>query len=381
MSEYQYYDFKAIDHALTKSEMAELRAISTRAVITSTSFTNHYEWGNLKADPLKLLETYFDAFVYVANWGTREFCLRLPMKLIDPKLFKAMLPGKTARVRRAGEYALVIFESEVETDDWDDGTGWMGSLVSLRSDLLRGDLRCLYLGWLLSVEDEEISAGAMEPPIPDGLNELSATHESFIEFLGIDEDLVKVAAAASAPLKAGPSNQEVAAWIRCLPEKDKDDLLISAVSQHGEQWKNVLLRHFQSHGVSTPGLDHPAQRRKAGDLLAAARACAEERERRLSARRAAEAAQKKAQEEAERAKYLDDLAKREGAVWKQVAALVEERKPKDYDKAILLLTDLHDLAIRRGREFTFDAALEKLRTAHSSKSSFLRRLTEARLME
>ena len=63
MSEYQYYDFKAIDRALTKTEMAALRAVSTRAVITSTSFTNHYEWGDLKADPLKLLEKYFDTTV------------------------------------------------------------------------------------------------------------------------------------------------------------------------------------------------------------------------------------------------------------------------------------------------------------------------------
>ena len=56
MSEYQYYDFRAIDRALTKAEMAELRSVSTRAVITSSSFTNHYEWGDLKADPLKLVE-------------------------------------------------------------------------------------------------------------------------------------------------------------------------------------------------------------------------------------------------------------------------------------------------------------------------------------
>ena len=59
MSEYQYYDFKTIDRALTKTEMAALRSISTRAVITSTSFTNHYEWGDLKADPLKLLADVF----------------------------------------------------------------------------------------------------------------------------------------------------------------------------------------------------------------------------------------------------------------------------------------------------------------------------------
>ena len=124
MSEYQYYDFKAIDHALTKTEMAALRAISTRAVITTTSFTNHYEWGDLKADPLKLLERYFDAFLYVANWGTREFHLRLPQGLVDFKHLKSILPGKSKRARSAGQFVLVTFESEVESnEDWDDGAG------------------------------------------------------------------------------------------------------------------------------------------------------------------------------------------------------------------------------------------------------------------
>ena len=102
MSEYQYYDFKAIDRELTKAEMTALRSISTRAVITSTSFTNHYEWGDLKADPLKLLAEYFDAFVYVANWGTRELCFRLPQELVDSKQLKSMLPGKTVSVRSSG---------------------------------------------------------------------------------------------------------------------------------------------------------------------------------------------------------------------------------------------------------------------------------------
>lgn len=135
MSEYQYYDFRAIDRALTKVEMAELRSISTRAVITSTSFTNHYEWGDLKANPLKLLERYFDAFLYVANCGTRAFHLRLPQDLADYKVLSAMLPGEAAQVRRAGRYLIVGFESEPELDDWDDGAGWMGSLLSVRSEL------------------------------------------------------------------------------------------------------------------------------------------------------------------------------------------------------------------------------------------------------
>ena len=51
MSEYHSYEFQAIDRPLGEKEMAELRAISTRAVITATSFTNTYQWGDLKADP------------------------------------------------------------------------------------------------------------------------------------------------------------------------------------------------------------------------------------------------------------------------------------------------------------------------------------------
>ena len=67
-------------------------------------------------------------------------------------------------------------------------------------------------------------------------------------------------------------------------------------------------------------------------------------------KRAAEAARKKAKEEANRALYLDHLAKRENAVWKQVDAYIQKRQPNDYDRAVILLTDLHDLAVRQGDE-------------------------------
>ena len=299
MSEYQYYDFKAIDRALTRAEMTALRSISTRAVITSTSFTNHYEWGDLKADPLKLLAEYFDAFVYVANWGTRELCFRLPQELVDAKQLKAMLPGKTASVRSSGQFVIVAFESEVELDDdWDDGTGWMGSLVSLRSDLLRGDFRCLYLRWLLCLQNEGFSGDALEPPVPAGLRELSAPLDSLIEFLGINEDLIEVAASASELLRAGPSRKELVAWIRGLPEKEKDGLLADALTESDERWRIELLRRFQHENA--PGSGNGAiDRRTVEDILTASHARADERAQKLNAKRAAEAARLNAKEEAD----------------------------------------------------------------------------------
>ena len=84
MSEYQYYEFQSVDRPLTQTERQELRAISTRARITASSFTNHYDWGDLKADPALLLERYFDLFLYLANWGSRRFAVRLPAGVLMP---------------------------------------------------------------------------------------------------------------------------------------------------------------------------------------------------------------------------------------------------------------------------------------------------------
>jgi hypothetical protein len=125
-----------------------------------------------------------------------------------------MIPGATVRVRRAARFVIVEFGSDSEWDGEDDGTRWMASLMPLRSDLLRGDLRCLYLGWLRRAQDGGLEEDELEPPVPAGLQELSGSLDALIELLEINEDLVEVAAQASRPLAAGPSRKEVSAWIR-----------------------------------------------------------------------------------------------------------------------------------------------------------------------
>ena len=50
-SEYEYYEFLALDRPLTSKQREELRQLSTRAEITATRFTNEYHWGNFRGDP------------------------------------------------------------------------------------------------------------------------------------------------------------------------------------------------------------------------------------------------------------------------------------------------------------------------------------------
>lgn len=69
MSEYQYYEFLAIDRPLDADARATLRDISSRARITATSFTNSYQWGDFKGDPVALMEHWFDLHLYATNSG------------------------------------------------------------------------------------------------------------------------------------------------------------------------------------------------------------------------------------------------------------------------------------------------------------------------
>ncbi|MGC2029056.1 MAG: hypothetical protein WA642_03485 [Steroidobacteraceae bacterium] len=199
MSEYQYFEFQAIDRPLSKKEMAELRSYSTRARITPTTFVNDYSWGDFKGDADVWMDKYFDAFLYMANWGTRILKLRLP---------NTQLSAKTARLYAVGERAAVqvkngnvIFSFLSEDEEGEESVvseGLLASIISVRSELARGDLRALYLGWLLCAQSGELEPVDLSPPAPPGLAKLSASLTSLAEFMRVDRTLIRVAAAPAA---------------------------------------------------------------------------------------------------------------------------------------------------------------------------------------
>src|SRR5436189_1734400 len=151
MSEYQYYEFQAVDRPLTEREKREVRAYSSRATITSTRFVNHYNWGDFKGNPSAWIEKYFDAFLYLANWGTHRLMLRVPARALDLKTARLYCTGESASARaKRGFTILEFYSDDEERSDWDDdGSGWLSSLLPVRADVAAGDYRALSLAWLL----------------------------------------------------------------------------------------------------------------------------------------------------------------------------------------------------------------------------------------
>ena len=152
MSEYQYYEFQAIDRPLGEADRAELQTLSSRARVTSTSFTNTCNFGDFRGDPRKLVERWFDLHLYLANWGTRRLMIRLPKRLLDPSRLEVFLHGvEWVEAWESGENLIVDMhfpDEESEYAGWEEGEGWLGALAPLRAELLAGDLRLFYLLWL-----------------------------------------------------------------------------------------------------------------------------------------------------------------------------------------------------------------------------------------
>lgn len=270
MSEFQYYEFQAVDRPLTRLEMAGLRKYSTRARITPTSFVNDYQWGNFKGNQDAWMERYFDAFLYLANWGTHMLSFRLSADSVKATTARTYCRGGSATTRARGGQVVVTFVSETdEGDELCETEGRLSSMISIRSELARGDVRALYLGWLLRLQSGELGDDDVEPPVPAGLRELSGAQQAMAEFLRIDEALLATAAEQSAPVTRRTLNRaDIDRRVRDLPLKEKEKILADYIAG-----KPAALQRMQ-HAVLGPTTSDPegsgAPRRTAGALMRAA---------------------------------------------------------------------------------------------------------------
>ncbi len=327
------------------------------------------------------MDRYFDAFVYVANWGTRRLMFRIPRNFFDVEGVSAYCDEDSGLSFKAGKAHVVLeFRSEDEEDgDWVEGEPWMPDLISLRADLMRGDTRALYLGWLATLEsdnrDEDEDEEQEEPPVPPGLKKLSAPLKALAEFLRVDNVLIEAAADRSVgEPPSEPSRDVLERWVKGLPVADKNDYLVRFLAEDGDLFLRAeIAKRFRDEAMPKPKrAASEAKPRTVKQLFAARDALIEGQDH-----QAAQAKARRDRKEAEeRARYLDGLALRERAAWEEVDSLIESKQQKEYDEAVSLLVDLQDQADRSGRSADVTARIRELRQRHRTKSSLIRRLNE-----
>jgi hypothetical protein len=131
MSEYQYYEFHALDRALTPQEQATLQALSSRAHITPHGASFVYHYGDFRGDPEAILAKYFDAMLYIANWGTWQVMFRFPKGLVERSWFEPYEVDDAIAVSTTPHHLILNIEIQDEGGimGWVEGEGWLPRLL------------------------------------------------------------------------------------------------------------------------------------------------------------------------------------------------------------------------------------------------------------
>ena len=372
MSEYQYYEFQAIDRPLTQEERAAISQLSSRVKPTATSASFTYSYGNFRGDPKQVLARYFDIMYYIANWGTQQLMFRFPTSLINREAIELYCIDNYISLSFAGDWAILDWEFSQEEgfNDWIEGEGILSELIGLRQEILQQDYRGLYLAWLKAIDLSEgyidIDKTQLEPPLPPGLGQLSAAQKAFTEIFELDEHLLNVACASSGKLTT-ISEQTWQQAITQLSASEREDFLLRLAK--GEHNLSAKFQQKLSQLIpNSPASNQP--RRRIQELLEAAA----EEEKKAEKRRQQEA-------EAKRIEELQTLAKREAQVWQQVESLIQKAQSKSYDEAVKLLVKLRDLAEYQNRLPVFQERLNRIYEQYSNRSGLKRRLQEVGLTD
>lgn len=369
--EYQYYEFQAVDRPLTRAEQDYVRSLSSRARPTATSAVFTYSYGDFRGNPLSVLEKCFDAMLYMANWGSYQLAFRFPESAVNAAALKPYCVDSIIEVSTVEKY--VILNIEIHSEEgggWiEESNSWLGTLIPLRQAILQGDYRLLYLAWLQAAAvSPDLEEGSNEPPVPPNLQKLSASLQSFVDWLEIDADLI--AAAAQVSQTQEERKEPFETWVKALSDKEKTTLLLDIVTGDSAIAGQLQARLRQKFAPASNRLSTAsAGQRYFSELVALA-----------ETQRTARQRQEKAIAIAKRHQYLETLKPQQAQIWETVEGLIARKQAQPYQQAIQHLTDLRDLAELEGKSAIFQARVRQMQADYSNRSGLLRRMREAKLL-
>lgn len=373
MSEYQYHEWQTLERPLTAAEQKAVNELSSHIDVTSTHASVTYNWSGFRHDPINVLAKYFDAYLYLANWGTRCLAFRFPKGSVDVVAIEAYCDEYHTNIKTVGDAQILEFDMDEEEgfDEWIDERGLLSTLARLRDDILQGDYRTLYLAWLKAMtlesggydEDEADPDNFFndpEPALPAGLKQLTPPLNAFMDFFEIDPFLVAAAAELSPNLSSSTQRSDFALPISRLTRQECDEFLLKIVNSEPGAVAS-LRKKLSSFEKPKPSIQ--SNPRTFGELLEAA-----ERLRRAEAKR--QASEKRKKHIAE----MQELAKREVQTWQDVEnTLKSGYTASNYDYATALLDKLQQLAEFQGTQGNFDIRLRALVEAYKGRSALIGR--------
>jgi hypothetical protein len=199
------------------------------------------------------------------------FMVRLPIEALAKETVETVAVPYLLDIQVTKTHWIITWSLE-ESENYDrfgmeDGRGWMARLTPVRDELLRGDLRSLYIGWLAAVAGEMMDDDEMEPLSVSGLGNLTAAQQALAEFLEVDPDLLAGAGMGSPDTQKGEiSRQEMDKWIDALPRNEVNSILKQLLEGKGPQAERSIKNRFASWRRDLQMDEIGAPRRTVGEL-------------------------------------------------------------------------------------------------------------------
>lgn len=372
MSEYQYYEFATIDGPISDEGLRYARGCSSRAEVSRVRWQNTYTFGDFHGSVDTLLK-YYDAHFYIANWGTVRLALAFPKGSITAEVIRPYLWGgkqyeDTLTFKKVGDRSIISWERNEEGGwGWTEGEGLLDQLIGIREELMRGDHRALFLGWLADFHLEDRrnpkDNAKVMPPISTGLDRLSPELGELIKHFPVDRDALAVAAGLSQA--STPDRVPMTAVLESLSAPEMRALLARVAEGGGTGAMSELNR-----------LTYPPAQPQAGRTIectefSAKTIAAQERRQTNEAEAAAAKRQRKAEL---RKQHLATVMQRAAAIWSGLDPLMDQKIASAYDLVAAQLLELRDACAQAGEAGGFGQKLAEFRRRYSNRPAMLRRI-------
>ena len=372
MSEYQYYEFAASDGPISDEGLRYAQSCSSRANVSRVRWQNTYSFGDFRGSVDTLLK-YYDAHFYIANWGTVRLGLAFPKGAIPPETIEPYLRGGESyedilTLKEVGNRCMVWWERNEEGGgEWIEGDGLIDELIGIREELMRGDYRALFLGWLATFDPDEWGdpedGAVVLPPIPAGLDHLSPALEALIKLFPVDRDALTLAAGLS---QAGaPDRIAIAAVLEKLSVPEMRALLARVAEGGGAGVMAELNR------LTYPRVQIPAGQAMRCTDFATKTIATREIRRKQEAEKAAANRQRKAEL---RKEHLASVLQRADTLWSGLDLLMDQKIASAYDQAAAQLKELRDAYVQAADLGGFQQLLAGFRLRYSNRPAMLRRI-------
>jgi hypothetical protein len=258
----------------------------------------------------------------------------------------------------------------------EDESLWMNQLLKIRAEILKGDLRSLYIGWLYTVYVEQDNLPEHEPMALPGLAQLTEAQQWFATFIEADLDLLYAAGMGSPALDIPVEDEKsVTQWLSQLPNAVVTPLLEELLTGSASLAKLQLNQLFiQTH--TNPYAPLPCAPRTLDVIVENLEQATQIRSQ--AAKDEADRVEKEKQQA--RLNYLQDVFQQATQYWSNVDENAEKGSGHSYNAAAKMLNDLRDAYQQNDASAQFRQKVTAFMQPHQKRPALLKRIKDLRLI-